>query len=499
MPIDHTKPPKRGDIYQQIIVTLPDEGSWQSRRSNLSKALGGVDHEIIGSIEEISAVLVQFGPHEDVARVSSRLVDMGVAVAAEQNRPLYPSAVVNDPGYPQQWALSKIGAETAWLRARRVVNTSAPGVIVAVIDTGIDTQHPDLAGHIWNDGAGNEGFNLIAWNYDISDTEGHGTELAGTIGAVSNNTRGIAAAEWPVRLMAIKFIDVANRPTAWTGAVAITWAALQGAQIINAAWGVGIPYVFLRNAIRFAKQRGILVVAAAGNDGLDNDALRTYPASYGADPADDCPNLISVMASDRNDDKAWFSNYGRTYVHLAAPGVGVLTTASSFGEIPTTAASHDRYRAYTGTSAACALVTNAAVLVKTMNPGWTPEEIRNHLIASADFSPWLKCVARGRLNLDRAVRGPFMITSPIAGDQWTIASTAVVTWTNSYVTGRPTTSVTLELSADGAPYAAIATLRPNSGSCTVVTPNNPVGIAMLRIRSDQGPKLFAESDPFKIA
>src|SRR5438034_1377535 len=126
-----------------------------------------------------------------VAGVSKHLVNVGVAVAAEQNRVLRASAaVVDDPLYPDQWAFSRIGAEPAWLRVRSL-GVGGAGVIVAVVDTGIHTAHPDLAGHIWDDGAGHHGWNLINFNFDVSDADGHGTELAGTIGAVSNNTLGI--------------------------------------------------------------------------------------------------------------------------------------------------------------------------------------------------------------------------------------------------------------------------------------------------------------------
>src|SRR5947207_2743631 len=438
MPNDHTQAPTRAEIYRQIIVTCPDAGTFTDVRKDLRHALerARVEYRSIDTNEQLRAELIQLAPDEDVAGVSKHLVNVGVAVAAEQNRVLRASAaVVDDPLYPDQWAFSRIGAEPAWLRVRSL-GVGGAGVIVAVVDTGIHTAHPDLAGHIWDDGAGHHGWNLINFNFDVSDADGHGTELAGTIGAVSNNTLGIAAAEWPLRLMAVKFLDVRHPPTAWTGAVAIAMAVAAGAEVINAAWGVGIPFVVLRNAIRLANALGAVVIAAAGNDGLDNDLLPTYPASYVAGYPDYCPNLISVMASGRvsvmapdpHDDKAWFSNYGRTRVHLAAPGVGILTTASSFGNPP-------RWRAYSGTSAACAHVTYAAALIKTLNPAWTPTEIRDHLVASVDRSPWLKCIAQGRLNLERAVCGPFTITSPVAGDQWSAAKNATITWPDRYVTG----------------------------------------------------------------
>ena len=177
--------------------------------------------------------------------------------------------------------------------------------------------------------------------------------------------------------------------------------------------------------------------------------LPTYPASYGGQPYN-FTNVISVMASDfvsvRHaadlDDKAPFSNYGKTRVHLAAPGVGVLSTDTHF------AANPGRWKPYSGTSPACAHVAYAAAILKALNPLWTPLEIRDHLIASVDKSPWLACVAKGRLNLDRAVRGPFVITSPLAGAVWQIGTNPTVIWNNRYSTPLAT-SVKILLSKNG--------------------------------------------------
>jgi subtilisin family serine protease len=393
------------------------------------------------------------------------------------------AAPVNDPLYPEQWALEHIGAEAAWER----IGSFAGGVVVAVIDTGIRTAHPDLAGHLWTDALGRHGSNVVDGNYNVFDAEGHGTQLAGTIGARSNNAVGIAAAGWPIRLMTVKFLRVDRPPDAFQAAWAIVWAVKQGAQIINAAWGVSVDYLVVRNAIQFAQYwgSGALVVAAAGNDGLDNDQLPTYPASFKG-----LWNLLSVMACTKDDDRASFSNYGQTTVHLAAPGIRVLTTDTYFGA--------PRWRSFSGTSAACALVSYAAAVIKTMNPSWPPYFIRRHLMQSATPSRWLKCVAQGRLSLDRAVLGPFTISSPTVGDIWNKNTSEPVTWTYSYDTGVSTTTVTFELSVDGGPYQVIAFPTANDGSTTVHVPDVVTTEARLRIRSRQAPAFFADSAVFTI-
>jgi subtilisin family serine protease len=499
MPNDHTHeqpPPTYEEIYRQIAITLRASDDFAKRCNESYALLEGVQYKKLIEVKEMRLVAIQLEPSEDIGHVLEGLRRSGIVEAAEQNRVLRSSQVVNDPLYWDQWALGRMGAEPAWQHALATLDLGAPGVVVAILDSGIHTGHPDLAGHIWDDGAGRHGFNLLTSTFDVSDTHGHGTLLAGTIGAVSNNATGIAATEWPIRLMAVKFLDIRTPPTALSGALAIWWAVTHGAKVIAAAWGIGIPLVFLRVAIWFANLAGVVFIAAAGNDGLDNDRLPTYPASYGGPPFA-LPNVVSVMASDfvsiresaSYDDKAWFSNYGQTTVHLAAPGVGILSTQAYFGR--------PRWRAYSGTSAACAHVAYAAALLKALNPAWSPSELREHLVASVDKSPWLDCVAEGRLSLDRAVCGPFVITAPLAGDLWPAGANIQVTWNNRYLTPRAT-SVTILLSRNGGSYTAIAIGQPNNGTCTVPAPNAPVASAKLRVQSEQGGGLYAESGVFTV-
>ncbi len=293
--------------------------------------------------------------------------------------------------------------------------------------------------------------------------------------------------------MAVKFLDARVRPTALGGAVAILMAvAMKNTRVITAAWGVGIAFSFLRDAIRVAAAQDVVIVAAAGNEGLDNDVLPTYPAGYQNGAPDNCPNLISVMASDRYDDQAGFSNYGRQRVHLAAPGIGVLSTETYFG-LP-------RYRGYTGTSASCAYVSHAAAIIRAMHTNWTAAEVRQHLVASVDKSPWLKCIAQGRLSLARAVCGPFTVTAPIATTLWKIGQPGPITWGDSYVTGRPTTDVRVLISHDnGVNFVPFGPKHPNSGAFTINNVPGPAAAAVkVRIRSEQGPGLFADSPAFSI-
>jgi subtilisin family serine protease len=375
-------------VYRQIVVTLQGSAEFRVLRDRFYGLLEDVGYEPLGEIAALKMVAVELVEGEDVQAVLANLRAQTIVGTAEQNRPLRLGqvAAVNDPLYWDQWALRRISAEAAWAAAG-----PAASVIVAIVDTGISTLHPDLAGHLWSDAAGHHGFNVIAGNHHVEDLDGHGTLLAGTVGAISNNHLGIAGTQWPIRLMALKIHDERTPPSAWLAALAIVWAVPRGARVITAAWDLGLPLVFLRQVIDFVGRHPFraVFVAGAGNDGLDNDVLPTYPASY------DLPNVISVMASDEYDDKPGFSNYGAATVHLAAPGVRILSTHSYLAR--------PQWRMYSGTSPACAHVANAAALVKALHPGWTPAQIRARLIATVDPSPYLRCVARGRLNLAQAI------------------------------------------------------------------------------------------------
>src|SRR2546427_664276 len=182
------------------------------------------------------------------------------------------------------------------------------------------------------------------------------------------------------------------------------------AVIINASWDVGFDSMVLRNAIEKAEAAGVLIVAAAGNSASDNDRSPTYPASY------NYSNVISVMATDEVDEWAWFSNYGEKTVHLAAPGVRILSTYPYFLSPPRPR--YVAYRFFSGTSAAAAFVSGAAALLKHLNPQWTPLLLREHIMASAEGVQGLRrrCASGGRLSFRRAVVGPLKVLKPGGGD-----------------------------------------------------------------------------------
>jgi hypothetical protein len=336
--------------------------------------------------------------------------------------------VPDDTQFGSQNDLGVIQATAAW-----DVATGTGTTIVAVIDTGVDYNHPDLAANIWtNPGEvpGNgvddnqdgyvddvHGFDFVNYDGDPMDDHSHGTHVAGTIGAVGNNGLGIAGVTWNVQIMALKFLNSSGSGSTSNAISALNYAVSHGAKISNNSWGGGGYNQALYDAINSARARGHIYVAAAGNNASSNDSTPFYPASY------DLSNVISVAATDNNDNLASFSNYGLS-VSLAAPGVGILSTMPGGG-----------YGYKNGTSMAAPHVAGALALIWDAHPTWTYQQVINQVLSTADVLPSLqgKVGSGGRLNLAAALTSestmptaPAAPTSLAAGNVTTSALT--LTW-----------------------------------------------------------------------
>ncbi|GFO65018.1 S8 family serine peptidase [Geomonas paludis] len=314
---------------------------------------------------------------------------------AEPNFIYAPLQQPDDVMFNELWALRNTGqtggtagadikATAAWDLA-----TGSSEVVVAIIDTGIDASHPDLAASVWT-GGGLDSFNQ---DPDPFDDHGHGTHVAGTIGARGNNGLGVAGVNWNVKLTACKFIGADGY-----GDTAAAVQCLEhikglkdaGANIVatNNSWG-GVDFSqALYDAVD--AQRDILFIAAAGNNGSDNDSILFYPAAL------DLPNVISVAATDHNDDKASFSNYGSRSVHVGAPGQDILSTLPAVNIWSLTGG----YGKLSGTSMAAPHVTGLAALLKAQQPSRDWRTIRNLILAGADPVPSLaeKTLTGRRIN-----------------------------------------------------------------------------------------------------
>jgi subtilisin family serine protease len=265
----------------------------------------------------------------------------------EPNWRLHVCAVPNDTRYPQMWNLNNTGqsggtpgadisAPEAW-----DITTGDPNIIVAVVDTGVDYQHPDLAANIWtntaeangvtgvdDDGNGYiddiHGYDFVMSDGDPMDRYGHGTHVAGTIAAIGNNALGVVGVNWHCKIMACRFLDASGSGYTDDAISAINYAVANGAKIINNSWGGGDYSTLLEDAITNARDHGVLFVAAAGNDASDNDTVPFYPASYNVS------NVIAVAATNRYDALSSFSNFGHNTVHLGAPGEEILSSVPAF-------------------------------------------------------------------------------------------------------------------------------------------------------------------------
>ena len=333
----------------------------------------------------------------------------GVLKYAEADSIVQASLAPNDPDFTEQWSLNNTGqtsgkphadidATDAW----GVIDQS-PNVLVAVIDSGIDFNHPDLQANIWTNpnpgqyGYANDlhGWNFYANNNNPQDDFFHGTHVSGTIGAVGNNGAGVTGVTWHVKLVPLKFLDSTGSGYTSDAVNAIAYATAVGARIMSNSWGGGGYSQALKNAIDAANTAGALFVAAAGNDGTDTDSNPTYPADFTS------PNILSVAATDDNDQLASFSNYGTTTVQIAAPGVGILST---FPTVATAAMTSDglptSYGQISGTSMATPHVSGVAALALAQNPSLTVAQLRALLLARVTQLPQLAGVVQtaGRLN-----------------------------------------------------------------------------------------------------
>jgi subtilisin family serine protease len=296
---------------------------------------------------------------------------------------LLPDTVPDDPRYGDLWGMAKIRAPQAW-----DLSTGDPDLVVAIIDTGIDYTHPDLAANIWtnpgeipansidDDGNGYvddvHGYDFYNNDGDPMDDHFHGTHVAGTTGAVGNNGVGVAGVNWHVRLMALKFLASSGSGPVSGAIGALEYAARMGARISNNSWGSGAYSQALYDAIKNAQVADHLFVAAAGNSYANADTQPTYPAAY------DLDNIISVAAMDKSDGLAAFSNWGVRTVDLGAPGVSILSSVLGGG-----------YASYSGTSMATPHVAGAAALLYALHPDWGYAQAREQLLATTRAVPAL--------------------------------------------------------------------------------------------------------------
>lgn len=411
---------RNAPVVQDVIVvkrhthfSKADPGLWQQKLSKIRsvnvKPLFQKQAYRFPKLQDVYLIKLPAGSH--VFEAANTMLEDPAVVWAE---PLYiykTGYESNDPGRTVQWYMDKIQTYDAWelLLDNNEVALEDTNVLIAVIDTGVDTDHPDLKDNVWknpgeipnnNIDDDNNGYidDIVGWDFGNSDNDPkpnsttlhdekwHGTWVAGVASAVTDNRLGISAPAYNAKIMAVKTsldTDTDQGIAYWP--IGVVYAVENGADIINCSFSGPYPSNLGQLVVDIAMNQGSLVVAAAANEG--NDSLH-YPASY--------RRVLSVAATDEADLKADFSTYN-VMVDIAAPGVSMHTTGKD-----------KRYDDVQGTSFSAPLVASAAALVKAVHPEYTFEQLREQVRVSADYiddiNPlYENQLGRGRLNVYQAI------------------------------------------------------------------------------------------------
>lgn len=338
--------PSAGAVPNQVLVKFSEGTS----DSVIAAYVRSVQGRVSAEMAELGVVVLDV-PRGKVAGVVADLQRLAIVEYAEPNFSASAfDTTPNDTRWAEQYGPARMQAPAAW-----DLSTGANSITIAVVDTGVQSTHPEFAGRLV------AGCDFVNRDTLPEDDQGHGTHVAGIAAAAGNNGSGIAGISWGARIMALKALDANGSGTYQQIAQAIVYAADNGAKVVNLSLGGSEPSAVLEDAVNYAVAQGAVVVAAAGNSGTNSP---NYPAAYAA--------AIAVAATDSSNVRASFSNYG-SYVDLSAPGVSILSTFLS-----------SAYSSKSGTSMAAPHVAGAAALLMGYSNAFTtPAQVRAALETSA--------------------------------------------------------------------------------------------------------------------
>ena len=403
-------PARPNFVPSELLVRFADDAS----PAQVSEALSSVRAQVVRAFPRLSMRHIRVAA-DRLREARERLELLSIVEYAEPNYYRYIEATPNDTRFSELWGMENTGqtgglpdadidATEAW-----DIETGDQSVVVAVIDSGIDIDHPDLVDNLWiNPGEiqGNgidddgNGFvdDIIGWDFADGDNNpddstlacaSHGIHTSGTVGARGNNGTGVAGVNWNVQIMSLRafqpFLGIFCSGNDADIIAAINYAADKGVRVSNNSYGGGPFSQAVFDAIQASDS---VFVAAAGNDGTSNDAIPHYPSNYALS------GIISVAASDDADQLASFSNFGVQTVDLAAPGVDILSTIQN-----------GNYGLLSGTSMASPHVAGAAALLMANDPTLTNKEVIWRVINSTDFTG-VPVASGGRLNLNNMLSMP---------------------------------------------------------------------------------------------
>lgn len=416
-------------IPGQAIIGFQNGLGTESKNSLIARNGGKVLH-----VFATGAVLVQFKGKLSPGLLSLVMADLAKSkdvTYVEANTVIFADTVEpNDPRYGELYGLNNLGATggtadadidapEAWS-----VTTGSKDAVVAIIDTGVDYNHPDIAPNYWTntgesgfDAAGNDkktngidddgngfvddfrGWDFVNNDNDPMDDHNHGTHCAGTIGAKGNDGVGVVGVNWNVSMVGVKFLSGSGSGSLADAVKAIEYTTGLGVTLTSNSWGGGGYSDTMYAAINAANTAGVLFIAAAGNASANNDVNPHYPSSY------DSENVVAVAATDHVDGMAGFSCYGLNSVDIGAPGKDILSTVANNG-----------YASYSGTSMATPHVAGVAALVKAAYPDATAAQIKARILNTADVVPALegKTVTGGRINAFNALENDSIAPGSIA-------------------------------------------------------------------------------------
>lgn len=374
----------------EYVVRLKNQSISTFSKQTLTQRLGAF---VKSTVPSLNIVVVKMPVVQTTDSAIKSLNKNSLVAYSEPNYIYRANKVPNDAMYGQLWGMKNAGqkdsdgqvgiagvdidAEAAW-----DITTGNKKTLIAVIDTGVDYNHPDIKANIWtnaveaagtvgvdddNNGVIDDihGYNAITNSGDPMDDHGHGTHCAGTIGGSGNDGVGVVGVNWDAAIMGVKFLDAEGSGSLEDAVKAIAYANKMGAKVMSNSWGGGGFSQALFDIIDQTDKSGNLFIAAAGNDYSNNDNSPAYPASYQIN------NVVSVAAVDNKGIKAGFSNYGKKTVHLGAPGVNILSATGG------------AYDSWSGTSMATPHVSGVAALVWGNEEGLTAADVKARLITTA--------------------------------------------------------------------------------------------------------------------
>ncbi len=390
--------PPSQPVGDRLLVGFKDGVSEDRRKEIIRDASGSVEF----GLRRMPIHRIKPRRGLSLSTLKRRLLKRSEVRYVERDYTMSVSKVPNDPLLPSQYGLGVgvfegINAPEAW-------ETKTKCAKVAVLDTGADTDHPDLQSNLYenskekpDNGKDDDdngyvddyyGFDAVRGRGDGEDMNGHGTHVAGIIAGVANNGNGVSGVCWTGNVIPIRFMNASGSGSTSDAIEGIEYAVKRGAKVINASFGMTTKSSALHDALDYAQEKGVLVVAAAGNDGKDIDNSPVYPASYTDS------NILAVAASTADDQLASFSNYGDTSVDVAVPGENIISTYLG-----------GTYMSMSGTSMAAPFASGMAGILRAKNSDASYSALRKAVRYKVDKPSAFadKVVYDGRANLKKAI------------------------------------------------------------------------------------------------